>query len=90
MEASSAFSRSVRGDRPVRRSFSRTSQRNVGARAAIQMTNWPSRKFSGDPESFTSGSISTAGKGGKLMYVLPLNSAKSLFWAYGGGPWARS
>ena len=54
------------------------------------MTNCPSRKLSGLPDSLTRGSISIAGKGGKLMKVLPWYDTKSLFWAYIGGPLARS
>jgi hypothetical protein len=39
--------------------------------------NCPSRKFSALPARATKGSMSAAGKGGKLMYVLPSNEAKS-------------
>ena len=43
--------------------------------------NCPSRKFSALPESLTNGTMSIAGSGGKLMYVLPWKSTKSLFIA---------
>ena len=33
----------------------------------------------GEPASFRKGTMRSAGNGGKLMYVFPSNSAKSLF-----------
>ena len=76
-----ALSFSVRAERRVRRSFSSTRKSTAGPTPASQKTNCPSWKFSGDPASHTKGSIRSAGKGGKLMYVLPANSAKSFPWA---------
>jgi hypothetical protein len=57
----------------------------AGPTPASHTMNWPSRKFSGLPESQTNGIIKIAGKGGKLMNHLPSKSAKSFMPLYEGG-----
>ena len=83
--ARTRFSRSVRGERPVRRSFSRTRKRNAGASPASQMTNCPSRKFSGVPASFTK-EHQHRREGRKADVRLALELGEVVVQRVGGGP----
>ncbi len=88
--ASAAFSKRVRRLRRRSVSFSSARNRKAGAMPASHRNTWPSLSLSAPPASFTNGTRSSAGNGGKLTKCLPSKTAKSLLPVYAGGGPPRS
>jgi hypothetical protein len=78
---SATFSSSPRFESPRWRSFSSKRNNAAGASPARSKKNSPSHTACALPDSATSGTSTTLGKGGKTTNHLPSNSAKSLFCA---------